>query len=156
MLQVSSGTSYSSRLWMLKAYPGSKESRWKTKLPNDIKGNEPSLDRDCGVCSSQGDFWMCHSCLTLLFSISFGIYCCPIETGYRVCFEADQSFLSINSTFLRDHFSFSKAPNIKEHINKGLEKVFSKCLSMPFGSQLTLKFWSEWSWWKRIIFIVHL
>lgn len=43
----------------------------------------------------------------------------------RVCFEADQSFLSIHSTFLRDHFSFSKAPNIKEQINKRhLESIF--------------------------------
>lgn len=41
-----------------------------------------------------------------------------MKTGYRVCFEADQSFLSINSTFLRDHFSFSKAPNIKKQIYK--------------------------------------
>lgn len=154
MLQLSSGTSYSSRLWMLEAYKGSKESRWKTKLPNDIKW--AILGQGLWSLQQPGRLLDVPLCLTLLFSISLGIYCCPTETGHRVCFEADQSFLSINSTFLRDHFSFSKAPNIKEHINKGLEKVFSKCLSMPFGSQLTLKFWSEWSWWKRIIFIEHL
>lgn len=80
---------------------------------------------DCGVRGSQGDFLAVPLCLTLLFYISFAIYCCPMKMGYRVCIEADQSFLSINSTFLRDHFSFSKAPNIKEQINKRpLESIF--------------------------------
>lgn len=67
-----------------------------------------------------------------------------METGYRVGFEADQPFLNINCTFLRDRFSFSKAPNTKEQIYKRpLESLFQVLRNQPLGSQLTLKFWFE-------------
>lgn len=70
-------------------------------------------------------FWLFHSVLPCFSTSPLPFTAAPMKMGYRVCVEADQSFLSINSTFLRDHFSFSKAPNIKEQINKRpLESIF--------------------------------
>lgn len=68
---------------------------------------------------------MYHSVLPHFSTPPLAFAAGPMETGYRVCFEASQPFLSINSTFLRDHFSFGKAPNTKEHIYKRpLESIF--------------------------------
>lgn len=118
-MKLSSGSSYSSRLWMLKAYTGSQRKQMEDKaIPYHQRQGAIS-----GQGIVEGDLLDVTPCLILLFHISFGIYCCPNEN--RLEFEADQSFLSIHSTFLRDHFSFSKARNIKEQINKRpLESIF--------------------------------
>lgn len=101
-----------------------KKADGRQSSPIPLKAMSHLWTGDCGVYSSQGDFLDIPFCLTLLFYISFAIYCCPNENGLQSLFWG-RSDLCINSTFLRDHFSFSKAPNIKEQINKRpLESIF--------------------------------